>query len=330
MDKRRSAAFRWTLIAGGLAAVVVSLPAQAHAAKKIAVIEWNGAEPRYGVQAHKMIENLEKEGIPASQVSVEYFDGHGSKEKIGEAIQKAMASNPDIYAGLGTSAVVPLAKAVTDKPIVFDVVYDPVGAKIAGSWESSGNNVTGGSNFVSISAFLHRLVKRSSLKVKTVEVLYTAGEKNAELELAEVKASEQDLGLTVTGTSLKTPEDVKKWAAGLSKDKPDMIVLTGANAIGTQIAEIAAATIKNKVMTVTHLEDIVQRGALYGLVADIDQVTTIASKALARVIRGEQPSSIRIEYPLPKLLINKETAEKDGVTIPDTLKEWAAGSGASK
>jgi len=325
----KNAALRWTLTAGALAAVVVSLPAQAHA-KKIAVVEWNEVEPRYGAQARKMIADLQNEGVPADQISVEYFDGHGSKEKIGDAIKSAMASHPDMYAAMGTSAVVPLAKEVTDKPIIFDIVYDPIGAKVAKSWESSGNNVTGGSNFVSISAFLHRLVKRSSLKVKTVEVLYTAGEKNSELELAEVKAGEQDLGITVTGTSIKTPEEVKQWAAGLGKSKPDMIVLTGANAVGTNIAAITAAADKHKVMTVTHLEDIVQRGALYGLVADADQVSAIAGKAMARVIHGEQPSAIRIEYPLPKLLINKATADKDGFTIPDTLKEWAAGNSASK
>jgi len=329
MRMKQSGAVRWALAAAALAVVAVSLPARA-SATKIAVVEWNEAEPRYGAQARKMIADLQKNGIPSSDVSVQYFDGHGDKAKMEEAVKQAMATHPDLYGALGTSAVVPLAKAVTDKPIIFDVVYDPIGAKVAQSWVNPGRNATGGSNFVSISAFLHRLVKRSSLKVKTVEVLYAIGEKNAELELDEVKSAEADLNIKVIGTSLKTKEEAKKWANDLAKNKPDMIVLTGANAIGTNIDPIIESANKNKVMTVTHLEDLVKRGALYGLVADLDEVSGIASKAMARVIKGESPSNIGIEYPLPKLLINKETAQSGGFVIPDTLKEWAAGSSASR
>lgn len=326
MRTQRTRVVRWTLAALALAAAVLSLPAQAMAAKKIVIVSWNQSEPRYSAAAKEMIAQLGKEGIGAGDYSVEILDAKGKKDVAEQLAKDAHAKGADIYSALGTSALVPLSKEIKDKPIVFAVVYDPVGAGIAKDWASSGNNTTGGSNFVSISAFLHRLVKRSSLKVKTVQVLYTAGEKNSELELAEVRAGEQDLGITVAPVSVKSAEDVAKWAKDLAKDKPDMLVLTGSNAVGTHIAPISDAALKNKIMTVTHLEDIVQRGALYGLVADITQVAQIAGKDLAQVIRGANPSSIRIEYPLPKLIINDKTASAGGFTIPDTLKEWASGN----
>src|SRR5207253_1325728 len=88
-------------------------------------------------------------------------DAKGKKDRIPELIRKLKAEKVDIFVPLGTSAAVPTAAEVKDKPVVIGMVFDPVESKIAKDWKSSGNNITGSSSYVSLQRFTRRLVKGS-------------------------------------------------------------------------------------------------------------------------------------------------------------------------
>jgi ABC-type uncharacterized transport system substrate-binding protein len=208
------------------------------------------------------------------------------------------------------------------------MVYDPVGSKIAKDWKSSGNNVTGSSSFVSIPSFLRRLVKRSegTYSIKRIAVPYTPGEKNSEIQLKEAQSVERELGAKVTPYVVATEADVKAFVKTLPGNA-DLVMLTGSNPIGTHISTIVEACIKAKIPSATHLDDLVDRGVLFGLVADVDEVGKMAGQKLAKVINGAAPSSIPLEAPSPKLVINEKTAQAGGFTIPPAIKQWAAGTG---
>ncbi|MBI3548365.1 MAG: ABC transporter substrate-binding protein [Elusimicrobia bacterium] len=305
-----------------IAALGISAPAQAQAKKKVAIISFNDSEPRY-ITTRKEAEKEAK----ASGAAVEFtvYDMKGKKDTAGDVIKKAMADKTDIYMALGTSAAVPVAKEIKDKPIVIGMVYDPIELKIAKDWESSGNNVTGASNFVSIPNFVRRLVKRSAgtVTIKKVTVLYTPGEKNSELQLAGAQSVEKELGLTLTPIAVTNKEDVEKWSKNAA-GSADLMMVTGSNPIGTNIATIVDACIKAKIPTATHLEDLVERGILYGLVADAEEVGKLAGEALVKVAKDNAaPSSVPIKFPLSKLIINEKTKEAGGFTIPPMIAQWA-------
>ena len=301
-----------------LAAALLLRAGSVHA-KKVVIISWNDSEPRYTVARDEM-----KKAAAGSEVVV--LDAGGKKEKLAELIKTLKNENSgDIYAPLGTSAAVPVAKEITDKPVVFAVVYDPIVSGIAKDWQSSGNNTTGSSTFVSIPNFLRRIVKRSGLVVKKIGVLYTPGEKNSELQMEAVRSVEKDLGVEVALVPVAKPEDITAFGKDL-KGKYDFIMLTGSNVVGSNIAAIIEAANKAKVMTGTHLDDLVTRGCLIGLVADPMEVAKLSGKALAAVLNGAAPSTVPIEYPLPKLVINEKTLAAGGFALPQDIQDWAKSS----
>ncbi len=219
----------------------------------------------------------------------------------------------------------PVAKEITDKPIVIGMVYDPIKAKLIKDWAHPDTNVTGGSNFVSLPVFMRRLVKRceGSYPIKKVAIIFTPGEPNSELQAAAVKSIENELGLEIASVPLANSEDVTKWANSLSHSKTDLVFVTGSNIISTNLPVIITATSKAKVWTATHLDDLVERGVLLGLVAEPSDVGTLAGKALSRVLAGTSPAQIPVEYPLPKMMINKSTAEGGKFAIPPSISQWA-------
>src|SRR6185295_9112756 len=163
----------------------------------------------------------------------------------------------DAFVAVGTNSALPLAKAVQDKPIIITVVFDPIKAGIAKDWKSSGRNVTGSSSFVSLPAFMQRLCRyyTGDYAIRTVAVPYTPGEKNSEVQLAEVQSVEKALHLKVVPVPVANAQDVSKWLKGL-RGHADLIMITGSNIVATQSKEIIEASIREKVLTATHLEDL--------------------------------------------------------------------------
>jgi putative ABC transport system substrate-binding protein len=306
--------------------LVPQLSAWAATAKRtVGIISFNGNEPRYAITKSAMMDQLKKEGIDTSKIEFLYEDAAGDKEKASEAAKK-MHEKADIFVALGTSAAVPASKVIQDKPIVIGMVYDPVTSKLIKDWKKSGTNVCGASNFVSIPMFMRRLVKRSEgvYPIKKIGVLYTPGEKNSELQMQAVKSVESELGIVVTPVPVTSVEDVTNWSKGLHAHSTDLVFVTGSNVIGTHIASIVNAAIAAKIWTATHLDDLVERGILLGLVAEPHEVGKIAGKALAQVLKGGTPSDMAVDYPLPRLMINKKTEQGGAFKLPAAIQQWAA------
>lgn len=307
-----------------IAMMATAFRASAEGKQRVGVLSWNRAEPRYEIALTAIKEQAEKAGLTSDKVEFQVEDAKGDKKLVGDLIKKLQQAHVDIWVALGTSAAVPVSKAVTDKPVVISSVFDPVQSKIIADWANSGNNVTGSSTFVSIPAFLRRLMLRSkgTWTINTIGVVYTPGETNSELQWQAVKSGEQELGVKVVGLPVTKPEDVKALAAGL-KSKADLLYVTGSNVVGTNLAVIIGASIKQQVLTTTHLDDLVDRGVLIGLAAAPEEIGVDAGIALVKVLKGASPSSIPVVYPIPKLLINRKTAEAGKFTIPPALDAWA-------
>ena len=312
-----------------IAAAALTLGAMGASAKtKVGVLSFNDKEPRYTTTKERALDVLKQNGFDADKVQVIVEDGMGKKEGVEAALKKLQAQNVDIYVALGTSAAVPVAKAITDKPVVIGMVYDPVSAHVIKSWNNSDNNVTGSSNFVDIATFMRRLIKRSegTYTIKKIQVPYAPSEKNAELQMMAVKSIEKELGVEVTPVPLNNEAELTQWLKQL-KGHADLVFLTGCNIVGTHIAKIVDATIKAKVPTATHLDDLVDRGSLYGLVAAPEDVGRLAGESLVKVLNGATPSSVPVQYPEPRLMINKKTQQAGGFTIPPAMQQWAAAAG---
>lgn len=298
-------------------------PAAAQAKKKVGILLWT-TESRYTNTKDDILAELKKSGADKN-VELIIKDAGGKKERVPEVIKELQDAKVDVFVPLGTSAAVPTAKAVTDKPVVFGMVFDPVESKIVKDWKSSENNATGSSSFVSIPQFMRRLVKRSGMTIKKIAVPYTPGEKNSELQMNSVKSVEQELGVVVHAVPIATQEDADAFVKDLP-NKADLVFFTGAAMIGKNVEKICEAANKSKIATATHLEDIVEKGALYGLVANANEVGRLAGKALIKVLQGTDPKAVPIEFPMPQLLINDKSVKAGGFEVSAAMKEWAQSS----
>ena len=311
---------RLTRLLTGLILFCVALgafAADARAEKKISVLLFSD-EARYIEAKNGSLEQLKKAGFGEPAVKYTVESAGGNKAKALELAQKISAAKPDLVIVVGTSAAVAVAKEIKTIPVVFSMVYDPVDSKIADSWASSGNNTTGASPRVPMSKILGEL--KQLAPVKRLAVLYTPGEKNSETQLKDVQAEQAGSGIKVVPVPLSTKEETSQMMSEVV-GSADAIYLTGSSIVGAGIAAIVDAASKARVITVTHLDDYVERGALLGVCADAHSVGSLAGEKAVKILKGAKPSSLPIEVPKKvDIILNAKTVRAAQIQVPAAFK----------
>jgi putative ABC transport system substrate-binding protein len=241
----------------------------------------------------------------------------GNKARAAEIVTRFSAQKLDMILSLGTSATVPLSRKIKDVPIVFSVVYDPVEAGIAASWENSGNNTTGCSTFLPMSKPLDCLKKFAP--VKRLAVLYTPGEKNSESQLRDLMEIQNKYQLTMIPVRLTKKEDIDQLLPEVLRSS-DALFITGSNLANSlansQLPVIVGMATRARVITITHLEDLAVKGVLLGVSADTHVLGRCAGDKAIKILKGTRPSSIPIDAAAKSdVLLNMNTAKKGAFTI---------------
>jgi putative tryptophan/tyrosine transport system substrate-binding protein len=282
------------------------------AEKKVGILLWSD-EARYTESKTGILDQLKQEGFESPAVKYVEENAKGSKAKVVAVARKFAVEKMDLIIVIGTSAAVPTVRSVKDVPIVFSMVYDPVEAGIVRSWKNSGNNVTGASPRLEMSKLVSVLLELSP--VKKLAVLYTPGEKNSESQLKELQNIQKKFNIKIIPAILSKENEVDGILSQVVLTV-DAVYLTGSSIVGAAIPVIVNAANRAKVITVTHLDDIVEKGVLLGVSVDSYHVGRLAGKKAARVLKGAKPSSMPIETGKKiDLLLNMKTARKGQFNI---------------
>ena len=307
----------WIVKKSFITAVVFLIAAlfsvEARAEKRIGILMFS-EESRYNEAAKGMMDKLAEEGFGKPGTTFIIENAGGNKAKAAELAQKFAEAKMDLIFTLGTSATIAVARQIKDVPIVFGVVYDPVEAGIALDWKSSGNNTTGASSQVSMSQLVNVLKKFAP--VKRLAVLYTPGEKNSELQLKDIKGIQDASQIKVVPVPLAKEEDIANILPDVARTS-DAIFLSGSSIVGTNVAIIVDIATKAKVPTITHLDDLVEKGALLGVCANPYLLGRLAGEKAVKILKGAKPLSIPIESGKKlDLILNMKTAKKGQFQIP--------------
>ena len=285
----------------------------AWAEKKIGVLIWS-EEERFAGTWKGLMEELKKDGFGEAQVKFTIVNAKGNKAKAAELAEKFASAKMDMVIALGTPAAVVVAKEIRDVPVVFSWVYDPIEAGIAESWKSSGNNTTGTSSKVPMSKLMGSLKQLSP--IKKLAVLYTVGEKNSEIQLKELQEIQEYFQVKILPVPLTRKEDVAMIIPEVARSA-DAICLSGSNVVAEAAPMIVNIANKAKVLTVTHIEDLVAKGVLLGVCADPYSMGRLAGKKAVKVLKGAKPSSIPVETDKkPNIILNVKTAKEGQFRIP--------------
>jgi putative ABC transport system substrate-binding protein len=309
---------QWLFLVIGFVAMMPCVSPEARAEKRIGILRYTD-ESRFIVAQRGIMDQLKKDGFGEAAVKFTLETAGGSKMKAGEIAQKFAAAKMDLIIVVSTSAAIAVTKVIKDVPIVFSTVYDPIEAGIAKEWKSSGNNTTGSSTRIPMATVVKSLQELAP--VKKMAVLYTPGEKNSELQLLELQRIQEHSQIRVIPVILSNEEDVARILPQVV-DTVDAFYLTGSSIVGTTVPLIVEIASKPRVVTISHLDDLIDKGALLGVCVNSYLVGRLAGEKAVRVLKGAKPSSISIETPKKlDVVLNMKTAKAGQFQIPSKFRK---------
>lgn len=299
---------------------------------KVMMILYRGA-----TDAEKgFIDYFKRRNIP-----VEYIvrDAQADSSKVAEFVREARDLKPDLIYTFGTTVTAEVvglegqvdpARNITDVPVVFDIVADPVGAGLVKNLKSSGRNLTGASHLVPLLAQMNAL--ESMRKVQNLGVIYTQ-EKQSTLAVQELEAMAPKYGMSLKLApvvldikSKPTPEGIVAAMDALVAKKPEFIYIPSDSFLikNANIVVRAAQAARIPVFAATEAP-IRNDGALLGVVSTYFNVGELAAyKAEQILVRKTPPSELPIES-LNRFtyLVNMGSAKKLGLYPPLSVVKLA-------
>lgn len=268
------------------------------------------------------IDELKNLGV---EIEVDYSNAQGDTASTQLIAEKFVKNNVDLIYSIATLSTQSAKKATGQKtniPVVFSSVTDPVYSQIVTA-EDEIENVTGVSDKVNTSEILS-LAKDINKDASVIGVIYNTGESNSEIQLNEVKAAAETLGMTVESIGITTVNDIPQAVNTLAK-KIDVMYIIGDNLVASAIELVSNLCIENNIITLSSIESQASDGILMGNGLNYyehgKQAARMAKKIL---VDGIDIKDVTIEYPSTiNKIVNVKTMKALGLSKDNKAFEGA-------
>jgi len=281
--------------------------------------------------------HLKNRNIPVDIVT---RDCNKDVSKVSEYITEIRSMKPDLIYAFGTSVAAKLVglegkvnprEHITDIPVIFNIVADPVGAKLVSNLKSSGRNLTGATHLVPLEGQFKGF--KTVMDFKRLGFVYTPNEKNAVLILEKVKELSKGMGFEVIPAPI-TPDVDGKIAEGavepimkqLVQQKADAVFFPSDSSIISNIQNLAKVTMQHRLPSFSATEEPVRKaGVMMGVVNSYFNVGQLAGyKAEQILVKKLRPQDVPVEtLNRSTFLIDMQTAKSFEIYPPVMVLKFA-------
>lgn len=250
--------------------------------------------------------------VEGKNLKLDFQNPQGDQQTLANITSAFASSSYDLFLTIATPPTQALAQAVSDRPIVFASVTEPVGAGLVDSMEKPGHNVTGTSDQIPPEQQLDRL-QQILPGLKTLGIVYTSKEINAEFQAAMSQAAKaRDIEVkTVTVT------DSAEVAQAAESLDVDAYWVGNDNTVVSAIESVVQAAEQKGSLLFTSDADSVVRGAAASLATDYKAQGVQTAKIAVKILKGADPATTPVEIQESlEFTVNPEAAKRMGVEIP--------------
>lgn len=233
-------------------------------------------------------------------------------------------TNLDAVAPIATPVAIAAATTITDTPIVFSAVTDPVDAQLVPDWDTPGENITGVSDMNPVDQQL-QLILDVVGDVEVIGIPYSSAESNSVVQVDAAKEAAEELGVEIQEVAVTNTSEVAQGVE--SFDNVDAIYVPTDNTVVSGLETVISYGIDNQVPVFAAESDSVERGTIgtYGL--NYYEHGRQAGEMILALVTGEKELADtppeRADEAALEYTFNLEAAEQMGAEIPQDLLEGA-------
>lgn len=296
--------------------------------KLIYMAVWRGCEQACGAF---------KQSIAESGMNAEVTVRNANRDKsvLSKYVQEARALKVDLVVTWGTSVTRSMAgtleqindkRFLHDKPIVFMIVADPIGAKIIKSYEKTGRpNVTGTRNRVPEEVNINT-IRSYYPEFKRLGMLYNTNESNSVLKVEEVRSLSATMGFELVALELKLdaggyprPESIPIKMQELKEKGVDFIYVGSSSFLRKNQDVFTESAVEHGIPVLSPYEAMVRKShALLSVAARYSDVGRLAAEQARKIlVEGMAPGDLPVlAVEQFAYVINMDTASRLNLLPP--------------
>ena len=303
---------RRDLLTGALCTMLtsgVSRPTGATETKSMFMVLWRGeTQVEAGFHAH-----FAEKGLPLD-ITVRSIDRDPSR--ISGILEEIESAAPDLIYTWGTTVTLGIAgrdpaladspedfpPKITDRPIVFTMVSQPIKSRIIPSFGVSGRNLTGVSHIVPLETQFRAM--QAYMPINRVAVIYTPTESNSVLAVEQLISWGRRLNIRIDDYPVPldanghpNPEALPELVATAAAAGPQFLYLGPDSFIGQYARVVTGLANERRLPSFASTEVMLASSdALFGLVAPYQKVGRFTASKVERILFGnEAVESIPVE-----------------------------------
>ncbi len=265
-----------------------------------------------------------KEALEEAGLEVEYDEknANGEQSTALTIAQQFATDKKDLVLSVATPAAQASAQAITDAPVLFTAVTDPVAAELVDSLEAPGANVTGTSDAAPIADQLG-LLKEIVPDAAKVGIVYASGEVNSQIQVDQAKEAATGLGLEIVTQTVTSVSEIQQAVEALGD--VDAIYVPTDNMVVSGLASLIQVAEQKQIPVIGAEEGTVEGGAIATLGINYKDLGRQTGEMAVKILKeGQDPATLAVETAKEyKYVVNEDAAAKFGVTIPETVLQKA-------
>lgn len=281
--------------------------------------------PALDEERRGIIAALESAGyIDGTTIKIAYQNAQGNLATAAQIAKMQAGQHPAVLVGISTPSAQALLPVATAQkiPLVFTAVTDPYDAKLVKSPDvpTVGENaVFGISDALPLDSQI-TLIREFLPNLKTIGVIYNAGEVNSTHMVSELKALCEKEGITLIPAIATKTGDVTGATQSLA-GRVDAIYVPNDNTAVSAMSSIVQVAEKSKIPLFAGDTGSVQNGALATRGYDRFKLGQKTGALIVRILKHEKiEKSVDASHDL-HVYVNEKTRKILGVDLPTNLEK---------
>lgn len=274
------------------------------------------------------LQGLADEGIvEGKNLTVLYENAQADGGTASQIMNNFIAKKADLICAIATPIAQSAYSAAKKEnvPVIYTAVTDPVAAELANADGTPVGEITGTSDKLPVTQQLE-MIRKVLPDAKKIGIMYSTSEINSVSAIEEYKGAAGDYGFEIVESGISSTADVPLAADNLV-EKVDCITNLTDNTVVSSLPVILDKAGKKNIPVFGSEVEQVKIGCLAAMGLDYVSLGEQTGKMAAQVLKGEKKAS-EMNFEVIKEAAfygNTKVAENLGITLPDDLKESAAG-----
>ncbi len=254
---------------------------------------------------------------------IECRDGGGHYEGLQRAADELVRIEPDVIVALTHLSADAAQAATRHIPIVFIATSDPIIGGFAASLARPGGNMTGLTCYAGeLNAKRLELLKTLTPAIRRVAVLSSPylPQSLKEVYIRDVAAAASALKLEIRVLEAASDDELAGTFDEMTEWKADALYILPSIVFAYEAQQIADLAKWHGLPTMHWYKPYAAMGGLMAYGVDYATLQFRAASYVDKILKGSKPGDLPIEQPTHyELVINRETAQELGLTIPHSI-----------